>query len=130
MHGRHCSRDPRGGDRLAAAAFIQTLYADVQGFSLHAAVRCAADERNRLEQLCRYISRPALANAPGRIALRRIDDRMWRVAEIQAAATTDGNRLGLFDTCPECHPRPASPRWQGRCRTSLEGGNRGARGNG
>jgi len=33
-----------------------------QGFSLHAAVRCEADERQRLEQLCRYITRPAPAN--------------------------------------------------------------------
>ena len=32
------------------------------GFSLHAAVHCAADERQRLEQLSRYITRPALAN--------------------------------------------------------------------
>ena len=28
----------------------------------HVAVRCDADERQRLEQLCRYITRPALAN--------------------------------------------------------------------
>jgi len=28
----------------------------------HAAVRCGADERQRLEQLCRTITRPALAN--------------------------------------------------------------------
>ena len=31
-------------------------------FSLHAAVRCGADDRQALEQLCRYITRPALAN--------------------------------------------------------------------
>ena len=31
-------------------------------FSLHAAVRCCADDRKALEQLCRYITRPALAN--------------------------------------------------------------------
>ena len=40
----------------------QNLCADTQGFRLHAAVRCAADERQALEQLCRYITRPALAN--------------------------------------------------------------------
>ena len=40
-------------------AFTQALCADMQGFSLHAAVRCGADERQRLEQLCRYITRPA-----------------------------------------------------------------------
>ncbi len=38
------------------------LCADEQGFSLHAAVRCQANERLKLERLCRYITRPALAN--------------------------------------------------------------------
>jgi len=47
---------PRG------AAFTQALCADAQGFSLHGALRCAGEERQRLEQLCRYITRPALAN--------------------------------------------------------------------
>ena len=43
---------------------------------MHAAARCAADERQRLEQLCRYITRPALANervqinSAGRVVLR------------------------------------------------------------
>ena len=61
---------PRAGQKVFTvqgamprdAAFTQTLCADVQGFSLHAAVRCGADERQRLGQLCRYITRPALAN--------------------------------------------------------------------
>ena len=30
--------------------------------SLHAGVRCAADQRQALEHLCRYITRPAIAN--------------------------------------------------------------------
>ncbi len=38
------------------------LCANEQGFSLHAAVRCHANERLKLERLCRYITRPALAN--------------------------------------------------------------------
>ena len=38
------------------------LCAEIDGFSLHAAVRCAAGDRKRLEHLCRYITRPALAN--------------------------------------------------------------------
>ena len=43
---------------------------------MHAAVRCAADERQALEQLCRYITRPALANervqinSAGQVVLR------------------------------------------------------------
>lgn len=38
------------------------LCADIDGFSLHAAVRRGADDRQALEQLCRYITCPAVAN--------------------------------------------------------------------
>jgi len=38
------------------------LCASLDGFSLHAKVRCDWDERERLEHLCRYVSRPALAS--------------------------------------------------------------------
>ena len=61
---------PRAGD------FKQTLCADVDGFSLHAAVRSGADDRQALEQLCRHITRPAVANervqtnAAGQMVLR------------------------------------------------------------
>ena len=40
----------------------EVLCCDIEGFSLHAAVRVEAHERKRLEQLCRYITRPALAD--------------------------------------------------------------------
>ena len=61
---------PRAGQKVFTvqatvprdAAFFQVLCADLQDFSLHAAVRCSADERNQLVQLCRCIRRPALAN--------------------------------------------------------------------
>jgi len=49
---------------------------DINGFSLYAAVRCAANDRQALEQLCRYITRPALANervqtnAAGQVVLK------------------------------------------------------------
>jgi len=58
------------------AVLTQALCADHQGFSLHAAVHCEAHERQRLEQLCRYITRPALANervqinAAGQVVLK------------------------------------------------------------
>ncbi len=58
------------------AEFKQNLCAASNGFSLHAAVRCAADDRPALEQLCRYITRPALANervqtnAAGQVVLK------------------------------------------------------------
>ena len=39
-----------------------TLLARQPGFSLHAATCCEANQRDRLEKLCRYITRPAIAN--------------------------------------------------------------------
>jgi hypothetical protein len=42
--------------------FKQALSADSNGFSVYAAARCTADDRQPLEQLCRYILSPALAN--------------------------------------------------------------------
>jgi hypothetical protein len=41
---------------------ISGLCANLHGFSLHAAVRLDADQRKELERLCRYITRPAIAN--------------------------------------------------------------------
>jgi hypothetical protein len=60
---------PQAGRKVFA---LQTLpacdpdeFADtagsVSGFSLHAGVAARADERKKLERLCRYISRPAIA---------------------------------------------------------------------
>ena len=78
------ARGPRAGQRVLTVQgvmprqteFKQTLCADINGFSLHAAVRCAAEDRDALEQLCRYITRPALANervqinAAGQVVLK------------------------------------------------------------
>ena len=38
------------------------LCAEAHGFSLHGGVRCGAHQRKELERLCRYITRPAIAN--------------------------------------------------------------------
>jgi hypothetical protein len=45
-----------------AAPITQPLCANAHGFSLHAGVCCAAEQRSELEHLCRYITRPAIAN--------------------------------------------------------------------
>ena len=56
--------------------FQQTLCAGMQGLSLQSAVRCGTDNRQALEQLCRYITRPALTNehvqtiAAGQVVLK------------------------------------------------------------
>ena len=64
-------------ERAANSAVQGTMpRADVQGFSLHAALRRGAHERQLLEQIFRCITRPALANervpcnAAGPLALR------------------------------------------------------------
>ena len=38
------------------------LCGNAHGFSLHAGVRCEAHNRQGIEQLCRYITRPAISN--------------------------------------------------------------------
>jgi hypothetical protein len=61
---------PRAGQKALSLRTVasrdekttRALCADAYGFSLHAAVRCGAHQRKRLERLCRYITRPAIAN--------------------------------------------------------------------
>ena len=58
---------PRAGQKILTlqhgmpreAPSDRALCANAHGFSLHAAVRCDAHERQSREQLCRYITRPA-----------------------------------------------------------------------
>ena len=45
----------------AASDRVGERVAQAHGFSLHAGVSARADERGKLERLCRYISRPAVA---------------------------------------------------------------------
>ena len=62
--------DPRAGQKLLLvqeamprdANFKESLCADIQGFSQHAAVQRGADDRQALKQLCRYITRSALTD--------------------------------------------------------------------
>ena len=75
---------PRAGQKMLTlrgampreSTVRQPLCVDIDGFSLHAAVRVAAIDRKRLEQLCRYVTRPALAdervqlNAAGQVELK------------------------------------------------------------
>ena len=64
------ARGPRAGRKVLSlqhaprrvAPVTQQLCANAHGFSLHAAVRCDADQRSELEQLCRYVTRPAIVN--------------------------------------------------------------------
>ena len=108
---------PRAGQKVLTlrgamprdAEFKQNLCADIDGFSLHAAVRCGADDRHGLEQLCRYITRPAQDRRAGANQRRRpggaqAQDTLARrhdasgdePAGIHAAAGGTGDRRAPF----------------------------------
>ena len=61
---------PRAGQKVLSLRTVaardekktRALCADAHGFSLHAGVRCGTHQRKELERLCRYITRPAIAN--------------------------------------------------------------------
>ena len=61
---------PPAGQKVLSLQTVPSQAADstqpgclnAHGFSLHAAVRCGAHRRKELERLCRYITRPAIAN--------------------------------------------------------------------
>ena len=79
------AQGPRAGQKLLSLQLaprhpgsreFSALCANAHGFSLHAGVRCAADDRQGLEQLCRYITRPAISherlsvNRAGQVVLK------------------------------------------------------------
>ena len=104
---------PRAGQKVLTVQgalprqtdFKQTLCADIDGFSLHAAVRCGADDRQALEQPCRHITRPALANE---------HVQTNAAAKRQGATRVDGTREDAFrlgcqrPTDPRLHPKTDS----------------------
>jgi hypothetical protein len=61
---------PRAGQKVLSLRTVAgrdeknttALCADAHGFSLGAAVRSGTHQRKELERLCRYITRPAIAN--------------------------------------------------------------------
>ena len=52
----------------------------------HAGLRCSAEQRQELEQLCRYITRPAIAN--GRLSRNRTGEVVLRLKSPYQDATT------------------------------------------
>ena len=76
LHAQSCpctyriALGPRAGQRVLSWQSVPSadrpsaseLCTKLHGFSLHAALRWRADQRKELEQLCRYITRPPIAN--------------------------------------------------------------------
>jgi hypothetical protein len=81
-------------------------HAHLAGFDLHANVAVPAADRPRLEQLCRYLLRPAVAQD----RLRRLDD--GRIVLTLKTAWADGTRhlvfepLTLLEKLAALTPRP------------------------
>jgi hypothetical protein len=98
-----------GGDPDAPWTLSATpRHAHLAGFDLHANVEVPASDRRRLEQLCRYLLRPAVAQD----RLRLLVD--GRVALTLKSAWSDGTRqlvfepLVLLEKLAALTPRPRS----------------------
>jgi hypothetical protein len=68
--------------------------ADAHEFSLHAGVRCDAHQRKELERLCRYITRPAIAN----------ERQLWRKSTVSNGSIAEIRHTGkrpIVDTKPD-----------------------------
>ena len=77
-----------------------------QGFNLHADVRLAINQRHHLEHLCRYITRPAIANE--RLTLNRAGEVVLQLKSPYQDGTTH-IVMSLLDPCsasPRSLPRP------------------------
>ena len=81
----------------------------VNGFSLHAAVRWRADQRKELEQLCRYITRPAIANE--RLKRNRAGQVVLQLKSPYKDGTTHivMEPLEFMERLAALVPAPASP---------------------
>jgi hypothetical protein len=109
---------PRAGQKVLTlrgampreATARQPLCADIDGFSLHAGVRVEAHDRKRLEQLCRYITRPALSderiqlNADGQVELKL--KTPWRdgTTHLMMSPLEFMQRLAALVPRPRLHP--------------------------
>ena len=101
------------------ASARQPLCADIDGFSLHAAVRVQANDRKRLEQLCRYITRPALSdervqvNAAGQVELEL--KTPWRDGTTLFKSLMDGEHCLRGFTNRDIRSRLTGTRWLRAC---------------
>ena len=108
---------PRAGQKVLSLHTVASregkntaaLCADAHGFSLHAAVRVAGDQRKELERLCRYITRPAIANerlsrnAKGQVVLQLKSAYRDGTTHIVMSALEFMQRLAALVPRPRLH---------------------------
>ena len=102
------------------------LCVNAHGFSLHAGVRCEAHDRQRLEQLCRYITRPAISiahlsiNGKGQVILKL--KTSWKTAHpYRAGAAGIHAKTGGADAAPKIALDTVSRRARAQCEAESEG---------
>jgi hypothetical protein len=93
-----------------ARASTRELRVNAHGFSLHAALRWRADQRLELEQLCRYITRPAIAderlkrNRAGQVVLQLKSPYKDGTTHIVMEPLEFMQRLAALVPRPRLHP--------------------------
>jgi Putative transposase len=103
---------PRAGQKVLSLQNVpdkpstSDLCANAHGFSLHAAVCWGADQRKELEHLCRYITRPAIANE--RLKRNRAGDVVLQLKSAYKDGTTHlvMARLQFMQRLAALVPRP------------------------
>ena len=106
---------PRAGHKVLTlqcalprdADFKQNLCADISGFSLHAAVRCRADDRQALEQLYRYVTvsvPPTHLSIQPILQLRTLRPLRWRAWRGDQGSGTAGAVFGAGAGLPGVWP--------------------------
>ena len=108
---------PRAGQKVLSVQSLPSqvrpcapeLRVNAHGFSLHAAVRWRADQRTVLEQLCRYIIRPAIANE--RLKRNRAGQVVLQLKSPYKDGTTHivMEPLEFMERLAALVPAPASP---------------------
>ena len=108
---------PRAGQKVLSLQSLPSpdkpstpgLCANAHGFSLHAAVRWGADQRQELEHLCRYITRPAIANE--RLTRNRAGDVVLQLKSAFKDGTTHvvTSPLEFMQRLAALVPRPRLP---------------------
>ena len=106
---------PRAGQKVLSLRTVacreekprKALCTDAHGFSLHAAVRLASDQRKELERLCRTITRPSLDNE----RLIRFDGVLAPNAKLRGAVIPQPAQKDSASAQEHTHAQAARMSW-------------------
>ena len=130
---------PHAGHKVLSLQTLPSRAADSQqpgcvnahGFSLHAGVHCGAHQRQELERLCRYITRPAIANErlqrnrAGQVVLQLKSP--WRDGTTHIVSVAAGVCATSGRTAAASQAASDSLPWPARTPRQLEGPDRSKR---